>query len=419
MLRSLADRVALALLPAAVAAGFTACSGKTPGAAAGQDTARAGRPGAQGAAASGAPGGGRVRSITLSPSDVAKVSVQPIEEAIPVTGNLRAIESMEVRSQLEGDVTAVYAREGDHVRAGQVLVRFEPSQQQSDLQSAEADRASAQTDVSTAQWNYDQSKELFKAGAIAERDLKVAEQTVSSTKARLAAADARIHATGIAERYTRAVASADGTIDKRSVEPGEHLARNTLMFTIVRNQTMELAAQLPERRAAGIKVGQRVHFSTSLGQSMEGAVARISPTIDPATRTLTVYMQVPNPGGAIKSGSFASGRVVNRVVGGSLVIPIPALHYAADSSRFVYRIDGQTIASAPVDLGIVDDVNGIAQVTKGLNAGDQIIVGNVGTIGRGMQVEILGGDRGAGGGRRTKIPTGPGTAASPQPSASR
>jgi RND family efflux transporter MFP subunit len=277
------------------------------------------------------------------------------------------------------------------VSAGQVLVRFEPSQQQSDLQSAQADRASAQTDLTTAQWNYDQSKDLFKAGAIAERDLKVAEQAVAAARARLAATDARIRQTSIAERYTRAVAPEAGTIGQRAVEPGEHVAKNTLLFTVVRNQTLELAAQLPERQAAAVKVGQAVHFKTAIGETFEGRVARINPTVDPASRTITVYMTVPNPSGAIHAGSFATGRVVNRVVTGSLVIPISALRVAADSSLFVYRIDGKQLATAPVQIGIRDEVNGIAQVTQGLNAGDEIVVGNVGTIGRGMQVDILGG----------------------------
>ena len=93
----------------------------------------------------------------------------PIEEAIRVNGDLRPIETVSVRSRIEGDVDAVHVREGQSVRTGQPLATFDGDEQSSNRASAVADRAAAETELSTAQWNLAQSAELLRAGAIAER----------------------------------------------------------------------------------------------------------------------------------------------------------------------------------------------------------------------------------------------------------
>jgi RND family efflux transporter MFP subunit len=145
-----------------------------------------------------------------------------------------------------------------------------------------------------------------------------------------------------------------------------------------------------------------VHFFAD-GRQFDGKVARVSPTVDPATRSVTVYVQIPNARGAIKGGTFASGRVVSRVVTGALVVPSAAVRQPPGEGKpYVYRIANRTIDIAPVELGVVDDRVGTTQVLDGLNEGDRVIVGNVGALGRGMQVIIAGeerpGQRGAGNG---------------------
>jgi hypothetical protein len=80
--------------------------------------------------------------------------------------------------------------------------------------------------------------------------------------------------------------------------------------------------------------------------------------------------------------------------GNALAIPTGALRQGQEDGKpFVYRIDGKTLQVAPVQLGVVDEQQGIAQVTEGLKAGDRVVVGNVGTLGRGMQVTIAGAEK--------------------------
>ncbi len=357
--------------------------------------------GAAGSAAAATPGAGAggARSggptIMLASTDVATVRRDTIEAGTAITGNLRPIETLEVRARLEGDLTGVYVREGDRVSSGQLLARFEASEQASDRASAVAERVAAEGELATATWNLDQSTELFKAGAIAERDHRAAEQMVTAARARLAAAQARVRSTSSFESDTRVLAPSAGIVDRRLVNSGERVSRGAHMFTIVRNDVLELAAAVPGRRAADIQTGQTVRF-TADGRDFDGRVARVSPTIDPNTRAITVYVQVPNGSGFLKGNTFATGRIIGRILPGALVIPMTAVRQGNENApSFVYRIVGDTIDRADIRLGVVDEGAGLAEVADGLSEGDRIVVGNVGTLGRGMRVQVVGGENAA------------------------
>jgi len=344
-------------------------------------------------------GGGQARgnqTITLAAADLTVIKRGTIEEAVAVTGDLRPIETVEIRARLEGDLVAVNVREGEHVKAGQVLARFEDSEQSSGLASARADKLATESELTTAKWNLDQTTELYRAGAVAERDYKLAQQTVATATARLAAADSRVKATASLVNDTRATATTTGVISKRSVENGEHISRGASMFTLVRTNVLELAAAVPARYSSVVRVGQTVTF-TADGRTFDGKVARVSPTVDPSTRSVSVFVQIPNPQDALKGGTFAAGRVVSRTLSKVLVVPTSAVRLTGDGQPFVYRLAGKAIDVANVQLGVVDERGGVAELLEGLAEGDRVIVGNVGTLGRGMQVIIAGEEAPAGG----------------------
>ena len=369
-------------------------------------------------------GGRGPTTLTLSASDVSVVQPTTIEDVASISGDLHPIETVVIRARIEGDLEAVNVREGQVVRTGQMLARFDANEQESALRSAEADRVAAQSELSTAQWNAEQSQQLFKAGAISEQANRTAQQAVATAKARLAAADSRVRATASVVRDTRVIAPTNGVISKRLIENGEHVSRGASMLEIVRNDVLELVAAVPARAAGLVREGQSFRFVAD-GRNFGGRVARVSPTIDPTTRSITVYVEVPNPSGAIRGGTFATGQVVSRTVENVLAIPRDAIHYSADGvSQYAYRIVNDAIEYATLKTGVTDDRLGLVEVLEGLKAGDRIITGNVGNVGRGMRVAIAGGPdnggrrgiggetsggaaggrRGSGGGRQSGTP---------------
>lgn len=403
------------LIVLATLASLAACGDSdTPPDASAAPAAGRGATGASGNTAApgrGGRGGRGPQTLTLAASDISVVQPTTIEDVAAISGNLDPIETVAVRSRIEGDLELVAVREGDVVRAGQVLARFDAKEQESAARSAEADRVAAQSDLANAEWNAEQSAQLFKAGAIAERDNKAAQQTVVTMKARVAATDARVRATSSIVRDTRVIAPTSGVVSKRDVENGEHVARGATMFTVVRNDMLELVAAVPARAAGMVRVGQPVRFVAD-GRDFGGRVARVSPTIDVTTRSVTVYVEVANPSGAIRGGTFATGQVVSRTASNVLAIPQNAIHYSPDgTSQYAYRIVNDAVEHATLRTGVTDDRLGLVEVLEGLQAGDRIITGNVGNVGRGMRVSIAGGAdgrRGAGGaggrGRATGTP---------------
>jgi RND family efflux transporter MFP subunit len=332
--------------------------------------------------------------IGLGPNDVLVVARAPIEAATPINGDLKPIEEIVVRARVEGDITGVFSREGQRVARGQVLARFDNTTQESDRASAAAERDAAQSDVTNAQWNFDQAQELFKAGAIPERDLRAAEQTLAAARARLAGAEARLKAASQTDADTRVLAPTTGVVSLRSVEAGEHVTRGSPLFTVVRNDVLELEAAVPARLSESVAAGQIVRF-TAAGRQLEGRVARVSPTINPANRSVTIYIQVPNRDGTLKGNTFATGRVIGRTVKNALVIPTAALRQSQQlNTPFVYRIVDDVVEHAPVTLGVVDEGIGVAEIVQGLKEGDRIIVGNLGALGAGMRVSIISTERG-------------------------
>ena len=334
--------------------------------------------------------------IGLGPNDVLEVSRGTIEAATPINGDLKPIEEIIVRARVEGNLTGVYAREGQRVGRGQILARFDNATQESDRVSAIAERDAAQSDVKNAQWDFEQSQELFKAGAIPERDLRSSEQALAVARSRLAAATARLNAATQGNEDTRVVAPTTGVIQLRNVEAGEHVTRGATLFTVVRNDVLELEAAVPARLSENLKAGQIVRF-VAAGRQLEGRVARVSPTINPANRSVTIYIQVPNRDGTLLGNTFATGRVIGRTVTNAVVIPTVALRQSQQSPvPFVYRINNDVVEHAPVTLGVVDEGQGIAEVVQGLNEGDRIIVGNLSSLGAGMRVSIISTERGRG-----------------------
>ena len=138
-----------------------------------------------GGMASGAARGRGMMSLVLGANDVHTVALGSIELAMAIQGDLRPVEEVPVRARIEGNVEAVSVREGDRVGRGQVMARFESSAEVGAQRSAEADVESAKADSVNAQWNADQSAELFKAGAIPERDLRTAQQSLVAAAARV------------------------------------------------------------------------------------------------------------------------------------------------------------------------------------------------------------------------------------------
>jgi RND family efflux transporter MFP subunit len=169
------------------------------------------------------------------------------------------------------------------------------------------------------------------------------------------------------------------------------------MFSVVRNNVLELAAAVPERLAGSVATGQPVRFIAN-ARTFEGRVARVSPTVDPLSRSVTVYVQVPNSDGSLKGGTFATGTLLARNITEAITVPISAIRSALGGRQIVYRVENGTLDTASVQVGVRDDRAGMAEIVSGVAAGDTVVSGNVGSLGRGMKIQIVTPNAGRAGG---------------------
>ncbi len=335
--------------------------------------------------------------VVLGEADVIDVKKGLIESSLAIQGNLAPIEEIVVRARLEGNLVSVIAREGTRVGAGQLLAKFDDATVQGDHESAVADVESAKSELANAQWTADQSADLFKAGAIPERDLRIAQSALVAAKARTTAAESRLKGMSQSLADTRVVAPTSGTVSQRSVDPGEHVARGATLFTVVRSNVLELEASIPARNSGDIAPGQIVRF-VSDGREFVGKVARVNPAINAASRALTFYVEVPNGNGQIKANAFATGRVIGKTIpNATLLISSAVRHNLGDPRPYVYAIANGAVERRPISVGIIDELAGVSQIVEGLTPGDQVIGGNITAVGNGMKVTIITTDRGRAG----------------------
>jgi RND family efflux transporter MFP subunit len=317
-------------------------------------------------------------AVVLGASDVAAVERTDLTVGIPVSGTLEPAVDVRIKSPIPEVLEAVLVKEGEAVARGQVLARFRSQQIRTASMSAEAQRRLAVAD-------YERMKNLFQEGAVSQRDVDNAAAAASAAEATAVQAEQRL-----GDATVRAPVS--GVIAERSVEGGDRIKDGDPMFRLVNTSQLEFAASVPSQYIAAVRPGVPVSLSVTglRGTALGGKVSRVNATADAATRQVKVYVIVPNPKGRLVGGLFASGRIVTRHVANTLVVPQSAVRVADDSTQFVLVIADSQVTRKPVETGAVDDVAGLIEITKGLAAGDIVVVAAAAGLRHGDRVTITG-----------------------------
>ena len=314
----------------------------------------------------------------LGASDVARVTVADLTSGVPVSGTLEPSVEVRIASPIPEVVEEVYVREGDAVHQGQVLARFRTSAVEPAALSAEAQRRLAASD-------YERMQNLFKEGAVSQRDVENAEVSLRAAEATEAQAKKRL-----LESTVRAPTS--GVISQRAVDSGDRVKDGDLLFQLVNTAELEFEATVPSEYAAQVHVGAPVVLVvTGAGNGgLTGRVSRVNATVDPATRQVKVYVTLVNPGGQLVGGLYASGRIVLQQVKGAIAVPLAAIHKDSTAS-YVLVIDAGRLVRRDVTTGATDEQAALVQVT-GLQGGETVVVGPGNGLEPGQGVTIAGGE---------------------------
>lgn len=314
--------------------------------------------------AASAAGADSTAQALLSSADVATVRPADLALGVPVSGTLKPGWEARLSSPLDDLVDAVLVEEGQRVGRGQVLARLRSTELEPMAISAEAALKSARAD-------HERMRNLFAEGAVSQRDLDAAEAQFRAAEAQASGARKRLE-----ESVIRAPQA--GVVATRSVQSGDRVGAGDPMFTIVNTATLDFEATVPSEFATRVRPGSEVALDvTGFGSGeVRGKVARVNATADEATRQVKVYVSVPNGGGRLVGGLFASGTVVSQRASGVLAIPVAGVRSEGDARWVMVLADGK-LAKRTVQVGLTDEAQGLIEVRSGLADGDVVVTGPV------------------------------------------
>ena len=420
---------------AAVSVTAVACQ-NTNGQAAGGGQGRGGRGGRGGA------------TVATQTTHVQRMSVQ---REVELSGTLMSPDMAKISSEVAGVVTEVRVQLGTEVRAGDVLVRLEPSELKLAVDRAESAlrQVEAQLGIERGQDKqppaddqiasvrqqlanrddaraaFERAQQLSGRGLLTKADRDTAETRVKVSEANLQAAldnvrslkaslqDRRASYELSQKKLADAVIKAPvaGAVSERLVQPGEYIRENTPVVSIVQVNPLKLKTAIQEKHASVIRPGQSVEFNVEafLNRTFTGKIAYVSPAVDQATRTFPVEALVENTDRVLKPGFFAKGVAHTKIDENVLAVPEDAVSTLAGVST-VYVIENGKARQQQVALGARQGK--LVEVTTGLKGDETLATTNLSQLATGVSVrtdtgeenapsgQAGGGRRGEGGGRR-------------------
>jgi len=326
--------------------------------------------------------------VTVAASAVARVTMAELQTGPRISGQLAPAREATARAEVGGSITALTVEEGRPVARGAAVGRIEARDLQAAVSSAQTGVASARTALDIAQTEAARVASLVKGGAMAQRDLDVANNGVAAARAQLAAAQSRLTSARQQISDTILRAPIAGVVSARMANAGDVVAPGTPLFTVIDPSSMRLEASVPSDQIGLLRIGAPVEFSVRgyPDQPFTGRIERISPSADPVTRQVSIFVAIPNTGGRLIGGLFAEGRV-NSAMHRALVVPMGALDETGPSPS-VSRIRDNKVERVPVTVGVRDQERDVVEITAGLAEGDTVLVGAVKSLTPGTLVEV-------------------------------
>ena len=328
--------------------------------------------------------------VSVTRDSVATVAIAEMQTGPRLSGQLAPAREATVRAEVGGAITALSVEEGRPVARGAAVGRIEARDLQSGVSSAEIGVSSAQTALKIATTDAARVEALVKGGAMAQRDLDIANNAVAAARAQLAAAQSRLTSARQQMSDTVLRAPISGIVSTKTANAGDVVQPGTPLFTVIDPSSMRLEASVTSDQLALLRVGAPVEFTVRgyPGQTFEGRIERISPAADPVTRQVSIFVTIPNAGGRLIGGLFAEGRV-NSEVHRALVVPLNAVNTAGDEPWVLRVVNGRT-ERVPVTLGVVDRRTERAQIVGGVREGDLLLRGAAQGITPGTPVDVAG-----------------------------
>jgi RND family efflux transporter MFP subunit len=340
------------------------------------------------AAAASAP----AQALELLASDLVHVVPREMATTLAVSGGLEAVNSALVKAKVAAELRELRVREGDAVRAGQVIGRLDATEFEWRLRQAEDQAAAARAQLDIAERTLANHRALVDQGFISQNALHTAVDNAAAARASLQATRAAAELARKAVRDTELRAPLSGLVSQRLAQPGERVAVDGRIVEIVDLAHLELLAAIPAEYVAALRVGQRARLQVDgFAQPLAAHVARINPATQAGTRAVMVYLGV-EPAAGLRHGLFARGSIeVERQL--VLALPQSTLRSERSVPQVLVAEDGRAVAR-PLRLGRRGEADfgagaeAAVEVQGGLSAGALVLRASVGNLPAGTLLQL-------------------------------
>jgi RND family efflux transporter MFP subunit len=323
--------------------------------------------------------------VELAAADVFALRTLELTRGLPVSGTLKAVNTAFVKARVPGELQGLSVREGDAVRAGQVVARIDPAEYEARLRQAQlqADAARAQIDI--AQRQFDNNRALVNQGFISKTALDTSQANLNGARASFEAAMAAADVARKSLNDTVLKAPMSGYIAQRLAQPGERVAVDARIVEIVDLSRLEIEAALSAADTVGVRVGQQALLQVEgHAQPVPARVARINPSTQAGSRSVLVYLQLKGLAG-LRQGLFAQGSLGTERLK-TAAVPLAAVRNDKPLP-YVQVVQGEQVRHLTVTLGARGQADGQEMVAvSGLPEGSTVLAGAVGPLREGTVV---------------------------------
>jgi RND family efflux transporter MFP subunit len=327
------------------------------------------------------------QTAELASTDVFVAQERELVQGLSISGTVKAVNSAQVKARVPGELQGLNLREGDTVKAGQVIARIESSDIAARIRQAQETADAAKAQIEIAQRGADNNKALVDQGFISKTALDTSLNNLSAARANHKAALAGVDVAKKSADDAVLRAPISGMVASRSAQNGERVGVEARIVEIVDLNRLELEAAVATTDAVNLRTGQRAMLSIEgLSLPVEATVVRISPSAQLGNRSVMTYLSIPAREG-LRQGLFAQGTLGTERAKG-VVLPVDAVRTDKPQPYVQAVVDGK-LAHLGVALGARGDAEGEASVlVTGLAAGTQVIKGSVGPINVGLGVSF-------------------------------
>jgi RND family efflux transporter MFP subunit len=313
-------------------------------------------------------------TLAFAPGDLVYVEAKPLARWLPLSGTIQAVRQATVKAKVPGEVRMLGVREGETVKAGQLIARIDTSDLEARLAERQGALESARAQLALAEKTRSMNNRLLAEKFISQNAYDGSLSSHDVAVGNVKSAEAQVRLAQNALKDATVAAPLDGTVAKRHVQPGEKVAVESPLVTIVDLGDMELAALVPASDVPELAPGMPVEISVDgFGERrFRGTIGRISPSTEPGTRAFLVYVALPNADATLRSGMFANGRIALAASAPAPSVPIGAVRTEAGQS-YVWTIDQGKLTRRVVTLGRRDEEAGRVELKTALPAGVPVL----------------------------------------------